>query len=148
MKLLALDVGERRIGVAVSDPLGLIASPLAVVERASKVEDFAEIGRLARENEAGALIVGHPLDEDGQAGPQARYVERYTATLEAALHDQGLDLPVIFWDERMSTRRAEEAMIVSGRRARERRARIDAVAAAVILQDYLDAQRPPTVPPP
>jgi putative Holliday junction resolvase len=146
MRLLALDVGDRRVGVAVSDELGLIATPLTVVHRRSKAEDFARIARLVREQGVAGLVVGHPLDDDGCAGAQAQRVERYAAALEDALRAEGLDLPFIFWDERMSTVRAQEAMIAAGRKAQERRARIDAVAAAVILQDYLDVQRP--APPP
>jgi putative Holliday junction resolvase len=142
MRLLALDVGDRRVGVAVSDELGLIATPLTVVHRRSKAEDFARIARLAREQGVAGLVIGHPLDDDGRAGAQARRVERYAAALVDALRGEGLELPVVFWDERMSTVRAQEAMIAAGRKAQDRRARIDAVAAAVILQDYLDEQRP------
>lgn len=142
MKFLALDVGDRRIGVAVSDETGLIATPLTVIRRASKAEDFARIARLLRESGAGGLIVGHPLNDDGSAGPQARRIERYAASLAQALQAEGLEPPLVFWDERMSTQRAQRAMIASGRKARDRRARIDAVAAAVILQDYLDAHQP------
>jgi putative Holliday junction resolvase len=141
MKLLGLDVGERRVGVAVSDATGLIATPLAVLHRTSKVKDFAKIARMAREQDAAGLIIGHPLSADGSAGPQARRIERYVAALVEALKADGVDLPVVLWDERMSTQRAQEAMIAAGRRARDRRARIDAVAAAVILQDYLDEDR-------
>lgn len=146
MRLLALDVGDRRVGVAVSDELGLIATPLTVVHRRSKAEDFARIARLAREQGVEGFVIGHPLDDDGRAGAQAQRVERYAAALVDALRGEGLDLPVVFWDERMSTVRAQEAMIAAGRKAQDRRARIDAVAAAVILQDYLDEQRP--APPP
>jgi putative holliday junction resolvase len=147
MKLLALDVGDRRVGVAVSDAMGLIATPLTVVRRTSKARDFERIGQLAREQGAEALVVGHPVNEDGSAGSQAQRVERYATALQEALESEGLALPLILWDERMSTQQAEQAMIASGRRARERRERIDAVAAAVILQDYLDVQRPPTAAP-
>lgn len=143
MRLLALDVGDRRVGVAVSDATGLIATPLTVVRRASKAEDFAKIARLVREQRAEGLVVGHPLDQDGRAGPQAQRIERYAAALEEALLAEGLDVPLLLWDERMSTVRAQEAMIAAGRKAEDRRARIDAVAAAVILQDYLDEQRGP-----
>lgn len=141
MKLLSLDVGDRRVGVAVSDASGLIASPLAVIRRASKAQDFVKIARLVQEQEAGGLVVGHPLNRDGSAGPQAQRVERYVAALAEALQAQGLELPIFMWDEYMSTQRAQEVMIAAGRRARDRRARIDATAAAVILQDYLDEHR-------
>jgi putative Holliday junction resolvase len=142
MKHLALDVGERRIGVALSDESGLLASPLTVIHRASKAEDFAVISRLALEHRVGVLVVGHPLNADGSAGPQARRIERYAAALESALQSRGLDLPIVLWDEYSSTERAQQAMISAGRKAKDRRARIDAVAAAVILQDYMETRRP------
>jgi putative Holliday junction resolvase len=138
MRLLALDIGDRRVGVAVSDPTGLLASPLTVIRRTSKVEDFRRIGRLAREQSVAGLVIGYPLNDDGTAGPQARRVERYAAALAEALEAEGLRLFICLWDERMSTLRAEELMREGGWKARERRARVDAVAAAVILQDYLD----------
>lgn len=141
MRYLALDVGDKRVGVAVCDESGLIASPLTTIRRASKVEDFAKIARLVREQGVGGLVVGHPLDADGRSGRQARRIEGYAAALGQALHDKGLDLPISFWDEHLSTRRAQEIMIVAGRKSKARHRRIDEVAAAVILQDYLDAQR-------
>lgn len=147
MKLLALDPGERRVGVAVSDPTGLIATPLAVIRRTSKAADFHQILGLIREQQAEGLVVGHPLNADGSAGPQARRAERYAAALSEALNDEGLELPLVLWDEHGSTLRAREAMIASGRGPQDRRERVDAVAAAIILQDYLDVQRPPSAPP-
>ena len=141
MNILALDVGDKRIGVAVCDEAGLIASPLTVIQRTAKAQDFARIARLVREQGVGLLVVGQPLNDDGRAGPQAQRIERYAAALLVALRDEGLDLPLALWDESLSTQRAQEAMIASGRKARARRARIDAVAAAFILQDYVDAQR-------
>jgi putative Holliday junction resolvase len=138
MKLLALDVGDRRVGVAVSDEMGLIATPLTVIQRRSRAEDFARIAGLVRAHGAETLVVGHPLNDDGSAGPQAQRIERYAAALLAALRAEGLDVPGVLWDEYRSTQRAQEVMIATGRKARQRRARIDAVAAAVILQDYLD----------
>jgi putative Holliday junction resolvase len=147
VKSLALDLGERRIGVAVSDLLGLIATPLVVITRSSKAADFRKIGDLVRRQEAGVLVVGHPLNADGSPGPQAQRVERYAAALEEALREEGLAVPLLLWDEYGSTQRAQEAMIASGRGARSRRESIDAVAAAMILQDYLDVQWPPSAPP-
>lgn len=141
MRLMALDVGERRVGVAVSDTTGLLATPLAVVRRKSKAEDFCQIARLVREQGAEELVIGHPLNADGSVGPQARRVERYASALLQALSAEGLNLQMVMWDERMSTQRAQQLMIEAGRKARERRGWIDAAAAAVILQDYLDEQR-------
>ncbi|MCL7452739.1 MAG: Holliday junction resolvase RuvX [Anaerolineae bacterium] len=147
MKLLALDVGERRVGVAVSDAMGLIATPLTVVRRGSKAQDFGRIAQLLLEQGAEALVVGHPVDEDGRAGPQAQRIERYAAALQESLAAEGLDLPLILWDERMSTQQAGQVMSASGHKARDRKEWIDAVAAAVILQEYLDVQHPPTAAP-
>jgi putative Holliday junction resolvase len=89
----------------------------------------------------GGLVVGHPLGIDGDSGPQARRIERYAAALAEALWEEGLDLSITFWDEHLSTQRAQQLMIAAGRKIKDRRARLDAVAAAVILQDYLDARR-------
>jgi putative Holliday junction resolvase len=141
VKWLALDVGDRRVGVAVSDPTGLIATPLAVIYRKSKAEDFRQVARLVREQRVEGLVVGLPLQADGSAGPQAQRIQRYGLAMAAALQAEGLGLPLVFWDERMSTVQAQENMIAAGRKSRDRRARIDAAAAAVILQDYLDEQR-------
>ncbi len=142
MRYLALDVGDRRVGVAVSDETGLIATPLTVIHRKSKAEDFAKIARLVQEQRVGGLVIGQPLNADGSAGPQAARVERYALALVQDLCDEGLEVTVTFWDEYLSTQRAQQAMIAAGRRSRERRMQIDAAAAAVILQDYLDEQWP------
>lgn len=140
---LALDVGDRRIGVAVSDLSGMIATPLTVIHRSSKAEDFRRIAELIRQHDAGALVVGLPLNDDDSAGPQALRVERYAATMLDALRSDGLALPVTLWNEHGSTLSAQEAMIAAGRKARDRRARIDSAAAAAILQDYLQNCPPP-----
>jgi putative Holliday junction resolvase len=142
MKLLALDVGDRRIGVAVSDATGLIATPLAVIRRTSKVEDCRKIAELMREQGAQGLVIGHPVNRDGSAGSQARRVERYAVALAEGLKAVGLDVPALLWDERMSTQRAQESMVAAGRKARHRQGWVDAAAAAVILQDYLDEKQP------
>ncbi len=134
MRALALDVGERRVGVAISDPLGLWARPLTVIARRSRREDYEAISRLVEEYEASCVVVGHPLSMDGQPGRQARRVERYAAGLA-----EQLNVPVVLWDERLSTAEAERLLRESGETSREFRGRVDAVAAAVILQSYLDA---------
>ncbi|MGD1995162.1 MAG: Holliday junction resolvase RuvX [Anaerolineae bacterium] len=138
MRVLALDVGERRIGVALSDPSGTVARPLCTVERGSRAEDFAAIAELVAEQEVELVVVGWPLTLRGESGPQAQRVEEYARAL-----DEALPVPLRMWDERYSTLSAEEIM----RRFREggrRRSRggpgVDAVAAAVILQAFLDSQ--------
>ena len=136
-RVMALDLGERRIGVAISDPTRILARSLCVLERRSKKEDFTAIAELVREHGVDLVVVGHPRSLDGTIGPQARRVQRYADALAEVL-----PVPLILWDERLSTSTAEQLMIEAGRPARKRRKRIDAVAAAVILQDYLDAQAP------
>ncbi|MDY7039940.1 MAG: Holliday junction resolvase RuvX [Chloroflexota bacterium] len=136
-RVLALDLGERRIGVAISDPTRTLARSLCVLERRSRQEDFAAIAEFVREHEVGLVLVGYPRSLDGTVGPQARRTSNYADELA-----QTLSVPLVLWDERLSTVTAEQLMIESGRSARKRRKWIDAVAAAIILQDYLDAQSP------
>ena len=133
---MALDVGERRIGVAVSDETGVIATPLATVLRGAG--DLDDIRGLVGEWEVDRLVVGLPTGMSGREGPQAAIVRAYAATLVDHL---GPEPPVDFWDERLTTAIAERALIAAGTRRTKRRERIDAVAAAVILQSYLDAGR-------
>jgi putative Holliday junction resolvase len=103
--------------------------------------DFCKLAGLLREQGAEKLVIGHPLNADGSAGPQARRVERYVAAMAEALEAEGVPVPIILWNEYGSTQRAQELMIDAGRSAKNRRQRIDAAAAAVILQDYLDEQQ-------
>ena len=132
-RVMALDVGERRIGVAVSDLSGTLARPQAVIQRRSKAEDLAAVARLVAELEVERVIVGLPLSLDGEMGPQARRVARYAQTLA-----QALTVPVELHDERYSTVTADALLAESGRK---RRVAIDAAAAAVILQDYLESRQ-------
>jgi putative Holliday junction resolvase len=135
MRVLALDIGEQRTGVAVSDPTGTVARPLSTLERASRAEDFAAIGALVAEHEVELVIVGQPLTLRGEVGPQAQLIARYAEALA-----ETLPVPVQLWDERYSTASAEEIL---QRRRGKRRGRektgVDAVAAAVILQAFLDS---------
>ena len=135
-RVMALDVGERRIGVAVSDETGTIASPLRIVERGR--DDLNEIRRLLAEWTVERLVVGLPTGLSGREGPQAASVRAYTAALAGSL---GPEPPIDFWDERLTTAIAERVLIETGTRRAKRRERIDAVAASVILQSYLDAGR-------
>lgn len=132
-RILALDIGDRRIGVAVSDLTRTIARPVCTVERASREEDFTAIRELVEEYRAGLLLVGLPLTLRGEIGPQARHIQRYTDALA-----ETVPVPIRMWDERYSTSRAEEILRRPGRSAE--RAGVDAVAAAVFLQEFLDRQ--------
>ena len=140
MYCLALDVGDRRTGIALGERL---ARPLTTLKRRSKVEDFAAIGRLVQEHRVDTVVVGLPLNMDGTKGFQAAKVERYALLLQDALAEMDLAVDLVLWDERMTTEEAESRMVESGVRRSDRQQRIDAVAAAVILQSYLDHQADP-----
>jgi len=132
MRVLALDVGERRTGVALSDLLGLLATPLAVLKCASREAEFAAIAALVEKHQVERVVVGYPRSLDGSIGPQARRVDRYVERLKP-----NLTVPVLMWEEQFSTVQAEQLIHETGRRVN--RERIDAAAAAVILQSYLDS---------
>jgi putative Holliday junction resolvase len=132
---LALDIGERRTGVAIGE---ILARPLTTLRRRSKEQDFAAVGRLAREHRVDVIVVGLPLNMDGSRGFQAEKTERYAQRLRSALLEMGLAVEVVLWDERLTTEQAEQAMVDAGHSRRYRHRRVDAVAATLILQSYLD----------
>ncbi len=135
MRVLALDVGDRRIGLAISDPTGLLASPLGAVERGPS--DIEEILQAATDNQADEIVVGLPLTLSGESREQAAKVRRFIRDLE-----RRVDIPIKTVDERLSTVQAQRMLRDAGGRRRNRdRGRIDASAAAVILQAYLDSGR-------
>ncbi len=136
MKFLGLDIGDHRVGVAFGDSELRLATPVDVFQRASMVEDVETIGKFAREYEAERLIVGLPRNMDGTTGAQAEAVTFYAGQIARALN-----LPIIFWDERLTTVEATRRTQETGRRGRKARRGLDAIAASVILQDYLDGQR-------
>ncbi len=146
-KLLALDVGLARIGVAVCDGLQLAVRPLTVVHRRSRRDDFDRLAQLAHTQQVAAVICGLPLNMDGSEGPQAQTTRKWAMRLAQALRALlERPLPVIFWDERLTTFAAQELMAepASGRAASMgenpgKDAGEDAVAAAVLLRAYLDA---------
>ena len=133
---LALDLGEKRIGVAVSDPTRTIAKSLTIINRKSRKEDYERIARLITEQQANLLVVGLPIPLSGVEGEKAAWVRNYTAELQ-----QHITIPVKFWDEAMTTVQAYDSMRQRGKRAKQAKGRIDAVAAAFILQSYLDGHR-------
>ena len=130
---LSLDVGEKRVGVALCDETHTLARPLLTLKRASKKEDFAKLAALCHEQQIEKIIVGLPKTLRNEEGPQARRVRRYAAELQAAL-----SLPIDFWDERFSSVDAEERLAASSRKVRAK-GDIDSAAAAIILQEYLNA---------
>jgi putative Holliday junction resolvase len=136
MSILAVDPGSKRIGLALSDPSGSIANPLTVIEHVSRPLDAAAIAQIASEHKVKRIIVGQSLDEQGQPTLEGRRAAR----LAAALRSQ-TDLPVELWDESFSTQEARAARIAMAAPKSKRRGHMDALAATVILQSYLDAHR-------
>ncbi len=138
MRILAVDPGEKRIGLALSDPTGTIANPLAVLNHVSRDIDAAQIASLASEHEAGRILVGVTSDDDGALTPQGRSAAR----LADAIRGQA-SVPVELWDESGSTQAARQASIALGvsahRRRRQGHSHLDDLAATYILQTYLDA---------
>ena len=135
MVYLCLDMGTRRIGVAVSDPTGLLARALDTLPGGEPVPMFAERLRpILKDNDAQRLVIGLPRRLNGELGPEAIAVE----TLATELQER-LGLPVILWDERLSTVEAMRRLVKAGIRPQRRKELVDGVAAALILQSYLDS---------
>ncbi len=136
-RLLALDLGMARSGAALCDEQGLLATPLMVLRRhATRAEDFAEIAALVARTQVVGVLAGLPLDADGTVGKQARWTRRYAGRLAAAL-----PVPVAFWDESCSSADAERLLREGALLRQGRRTPSDAAAAALILQEFLDARR-------
>lgn len=135
-RILGVDPGDQRIGLAMSDPSGTIASPLRVVTHVSRGLDAAQIALAAQECEAVLIVVGQSLDDEGLPTPEGRKALR----LAEAIRLQS-PLQVVMWDESFSTQTAREARIAMGARRERRKGHMDDLAAAVILQSYLEAQR-------
>ena len=136
-RVLALDVGSRRLGVAVSDPTGTVATPLATVQRGTLAADADALGKLAAEQQAGTVVAGLPVSLSGREGPAARSVRAYVDQLRELLPELVFELV----DERLSTVSAERALVEGGVGRRARRDVVDQVAASVFLQAWLDARR-------
>lgn len=130
-RLLGLDIGTRRVGVAVSDELGIVATPVGFVQPGP--DDRAAFRELVARYNVEALVVGIPRTMSGKEGPQAADVRKYANALA-----RDLDLPIHYWDERLTSVIAERSLISGGRSRAQRRVEIDAAAAAVMLQGYLD----------
>jgi putative Holliday junction resolvase len=135
MRTLSVDPGDKRLGIALSDPTGTIANPLTVLQHVSRAVDAATIAQLAHEHEAGCIVVGQALDDEGRPNPQGKRAYR----LAAAIRTQ-TDLPVILWDESGSTQAARLARTAMGVPRYKRRGHLDDLAATYILQTFLDAQ--------
>ncbi len=135
MRILAVDPGDKRIGIAISDPGGVIANPWGVIHHVSRVIDAASIATLALSEGVQLIVVGQALDDNNEVGPAGRKAER----LAQAIREQ-CSMPVVLWDESGSTQQARQAGIILDVRRSHRRGHLDHLAATVILQSYLDAQ--------
>ena len=135
-RVLGLDVGDVRIGVALSDPLGFTAQRLTVLERAGLAQDLETLCRLVERHGVAAVVVGLPLTMRGERGPQAQKVAAFCEALR-----KRLTVPVELIDERLTTVQGTRALQETGTRGRKRKAMIDQVAAQLILQQFLDAGR-------
>jgi len=137
VRVLAVDPGSKRVGVAVSDPTGTIAQPLTTVDAEPQATLAQRLVDIARDQEAGRIVVGLPRRMDGTDGPEAKSARRLADALRRAS-----GLPVELADERLTTVAAERSMLEGGARRAKRRATVDRVAAALLLQSHLDRKRP------
>ena len=135
-RILGLDHGDRRIGVAISDELGLTAQPLLTFHRTQPRNDMRSLARILRRHGCSTIVVGLPLHMSGDMSPRGIAATEFANALR-----EDLKVPVILWDERLSTAEAHRHLDASGRRADTRKQVIDQVAAVLILQSYLDARR-------
>ena len=133
-RILAVDPGDVRIGLAVSDPLGIIANPLQVLKHISRNENARRIANIAAEKEAVMIVVGQPLDSYGEVGPAAKKSARLARAIQKFTETE-----VVLWDESGTTKAAQRAYIEMNVPKKKRRGHLDHIAATIILQSYLDA---------
>ena len=133
---MGLDIGDRRIGVALSDEQEIMAIPLTILERSDEEADYKAIAELARHHNVHRIVVGLPRSLDGSLGPQARKVQAFYQKLASLV-----DIPVVTWDERLSTVETDRILRETKVKHKKRKQRRDAIAASIILQTYLDSQR-------
>lgn len=136
MRILAVDHGEKRIGLALSDPTGTIASPLTVIKHVSRLLDAAQVAGLAMQHEAGLIVVGQSFDEEGHPNLAGRRAAKFAEAMQ-----EQTSIPIVLWDESFSTQDARAARIQLGVSRKQRAGHQDALAATVILRSYLESQR-------
>lgn len=134
-RILGLDVGAKRIGIAISDPLGITAQGLPTLERRNRRYDFTKLREVVEEYKVREIVVGNPLRMNGEAGAQADKMRGFTVQLQ-----QTFSIPVHLWDERLSTAEAHRLLDETDIRDARRQAVIDKMAAVLILQTFLDAR--------
>jgi putative Holliday junction resolvase len=135
MRVMALDVGDKTIGVAISDALLLTAQARPTLRRKNLKFDVETLRLLAKENEVHEIVVGQPLHMDGRQSAQSEKVARFAEELCKAV-----DVPIVFWDERLTSFEAEQHLEQMGLNWRQRRQQVDKIAAMIILQSYLDSR--------
>ena len=134
---MALDIGSKRIGVAVSDPLRLFAQPVETIGSQGKKKDIARVAELVAERDVGVIVLGLPIRTDGTEGPEAAKTRRFAEAIEEAIDGVTVHLQ----DERFTTSQADRVLIEGGVRRKKRKEVIDQMAAVLILQSYLDSGR-------
>ncbi|HSL31924.1 MAG TPA: Holliday junction resolvase RuvX [Anaerolineales bacterium] len=137
MRILAVDHGEKNIGLAMSDPTATIASPLKVIQHVSRLMDAAQVANLAAENDVALIVIGQSYDEEGKPNLAGRRAAKFAQ----ALKDQ-TQIPVVLWDESFSTQDARAARIEMGVSRKKRGGHMDELAAVMILKSYLEANKP------
>jgi putative holliday junction resolvase len=142
MRYLGLDVGDARIGVALSDETATLASGLPTLPRVGPRKDVKAVGALVREHGVAEVVVGLPRRLDGSLGPQAEKVQAFAESLRAAFR-----VPVVEWDERFTSVLATRTLIEGGVSRRDRKGAVDQVSAVLILQSYLDSRKHSAAPP-
>jgi putative Holliday junction resolvase len=138
MIILAVDPGSKRIGLAISDPTGTIANPLTVVPHVARLLDAAAVAELASSRQAGLIVIGQSFDEAGNPSYEGRRAGRFAEALKTQT-----TIPVLLWDESFTTQDARLARIQMGASRKGRSGHLDELAATVLLQSYLDANRQP-----
>ncbi|HMB25041.1 MAG TPA: Holliday junction resolvase RuvX [Anaerolineales bacterium] len=137
MRVLAVDHGEKHIGLALSDPTATIASPLKVIKHVSRLMDAAQVANLAAENDAALIVIGQSYDEEGKPNLAGRRAAKFAEALKEQTH-----IPVVLWDESFSTQDARAVRLEMGVSRKKRSGHMDELAAVMILRSYLDANKP------
>ncbi len=135
MRIMAVDHGEKRIGLALSDPSAILASPFKVIEHVSRLVDAAQVADLAAQNEVGLIVIGQSFDEEGRPNLAGRRAARFAEALQTQTQ-----IPVRLWDESFSTQDARATRIAMGVGRKQRGGHLDELAAVMILRSYLEAQ--------
>jgi putative Holliday junction resolvase len=134
LRIVAVDHGEKRIGLAITDPSGNFARPLGVIEHISRLVDAAQVSEMASRNDAGLIVVGQSFDEEGRPNLAGRRAARFAEALRSQT-----SLPVVLWDEAFTTQEARAARLEMGASRKDRGGHQDALAAVMILRSYIEA---------